>query len=274
MRVEIANTTLCCIDCATHELARRALAASLGECRFQHALFLTDRPMRIEGVEVRAIDPITAGAEYSTFVLTRLAQHVETDFVLLIQWDGYVLSGQAWLPEFQNYDYIGARWPHVPGVEVGNGGFSLRSRRLLQAGTTPGFVIGHPEDAAICIVNRALLQDRLGIRFAPGRLADRFSFERSKEPGQQFGFHGLFNMPDILRADELPSFLAAWTPRIAQMPEVLEFIYHYYSLGRMDEARMSWRRATQLSSVDELQSFLRMRMTPLAVAEAMIKALS
>jgi hypothetical protein len=274
MRVEIPRTTLCCIDCSTHELARRAMTASLGQCRFERALMLTDRSMSIDGAEVRRIDPIATGAEYSRFVLTRLAQHVETDYVLLVQWDGYVVSGRAWTPEFLDYDYIGARWPHIPQVEVGNGGFSLRSRKLLAATSRPEFKVGHPEDAAICIDNRSLLENVFGIRFAPGRLADRFSYERSKEPGVQFGFHGLFNMPDVLGADELTAFLDAWSPRVAEMPEALEFVYRYYSLGRLEEARMSWRRASELRSPAAMESFLRQRMTPPAVAEGMIKALS
>ena len=73
--------------------------------------------MAVEGAEVRVIEPITTSAEYSVFVLTQLQRHIETDFVLLVQWDGYVLFGEAWLPEFQSYDYVGARWPHVPGAE-------------------------------------------------------------------------------------------------------------------------------------------------------------
>jgi hypothetical protein len=274
MRVDIPRTTLCCIDCTTHALAARALRASLGECRFERALLLTDREMAVDGVEVRLIEPIATGVDYSSFVLTRLARHIETDHVLLVQWDGYVLSGAAWRSEFQSYDYIGARWPHVPGIEVGNGGFSLRSRRLLEATSAPGFAVGHPEDTAICVDNRGTLEHAHGIRFAPGVLADRFSYERTKEPGQQFGFHGLFNVPDFLRPEELAGFLALWPPRIAQMPEVLEFVYRYYSVGRLQEARLSWQRACELRSAEEMQGFLREQMTRTAVAENLLKALS
>src|SRR5258708_25341157 len=102
MRAEIPRTTLCCSDCATRELAKRDLAASLRHCRFERALLLTDQPIEAESVEVKLIEPISSGVEYSAFVLRRLVQHIETDFVLLIQWDGYVLSGAAWLPEFQS----------------------------------------------------------------------------------------------------------------------------------------------------------------------------
>ena len=45
-----------------------------------------------------------------------------------------MLDGAAWRPEFLDYDYIGAVWPHVlDKYNVGNGGFSLRSKALLEA---------------------------------------------------------------------------------------------------------------------------------------------
>ena len=36
----------------------------------------------------------------------RLASYIETDFVLIVQYDGFVLHAQAWDDDFLNYDYI------------------------------------------------------------------------------------------------------------------------------------------------------------------------
>lgn len=274
MRVEIPNTTLCCIDCSTHELAARALSISLAECRFQEALLLTDRPMQVDGITVRQIPSITSGAGYSIFVLTELARHIATDFVLLIQWDGYVLSGAAWRPEFQAYDYVGAKWTHVPGVDVGNGGFSLRSRRLLEATADPAFVVGHPEDEAVCVVNRPLLALGHCLRFAPPDLADRFAFERYRHDGPHFGFHGLFNIPDIIAADELQSFLAMLPARIAASTEFLEVVLRYYMSGRLAEARRCWRRALALRPEAEMAAFLNEKIEPGEMGPKLIAELS
>jgi hypothetical protein len=274
MRVDIPNTTLCCIDCSTPELAVRALSISLAKCRFQEALLLTDRPMQAEGVTVRQIPSIKSAVEYSVFVLTELARHISTDFVLLIQWDGYVLSGAAWRPEFQAYDYVGARWTHVPGVDVGNGGFSLRSRRLLEATADPAFVVGHPEDEAICVVNRPLLALGHCLRFAPPALADRFAFERYRDDGPHFGFHGLFNFADILGDDELPGFLAMLPERTARTPEFLEVVLRYHSLGRLAAARTVWRRALELRPESEMNAFLLERILPAELGPRLIADLS
>lgn len=274
MPVEIPRTTLCCIDCSTYELAARALAISLAHCRFEQALFLTDRPMRIDGVTVRRIPTISNGVDYSIFVLTQLARHISTEFVLLIQWDGYVLSGAAWRPEFQTYDYVGARWTHVPGVEIGNGGFSLRSRRLLKATTDPAFVVGHPEDEATCVVNRPLMALAHCLRFAPPDLADRFSFERHKGDGPHFGFHGLFNFADILGDNELPGFLAMLPERTARSPELLEVVLRFHALGRLEAARTVWRRSLELRPEAEMTAFLLERILPAEMGPKLIADLS
>ena len=80
------------------------------------------------------IPRVASAREYSRFVIKDLLRDIATDFVQIIQWDGYVINGPAWTNEFLDYDYIGARWWfRKHDRNVGNGGFSLRSRRLLEA---------------------------------------------------------------------------------------------------------------------------------------------
>ena len=82
---------------------------------------------------------------------------------------------------------------HDDGMRVGNGGFSLRSRRLLEALQDPRIALADAEDETICRTFRPLLEREYGIRFADESLADRFSFEAAYPVGRPFGFHGLFN---------------------------------------------------------------------------------
>lgn len=79
--------------------------------------------------------------EYSRFVLQDLHTYIETSHVLIVQADGFVLNPGLWNPGWLDYDYVGAPWPETLRVgkyviplanRVGNGGFSLRSRRLLK----------------------------------------------------------------------------------------------------------------------------------------------
>lgn len=189
-RVKIANTTLCCVDCSYHDLAIHALEYSMDRCTFDRVVFLTDKEFEIAGVEVVRIATIASLAEYSHFMLKKLNAFIATDFALVIQYDGYVLDPKQWTGEFQHYDYIGARWPGTGGDRVGNGGFSVRSKRLLEALQDARCDPSAPEDAAICIRHRPLLEREFGIKFAPESLADRFSFEGIPRASATFGFHG------------------------------------------------------------------------------------
>jgi tetratricopeptide (TPR) repeat protein len=201
-RREVPRTTLCCIDCRYHDLALAALKRSLTQCRFEQVLFFTDRDFELQGIRVVRIAPIRSLAEYSRFVVKELNRHVETDFALLIQYDGFVLNGRHWSDAFLDYDYIGAKWTFTDGHNVGNGGFSLRSKRLLVALQDPRVRELVPEDLAICRTYRRLLESEHGIRFAPDEVAERFSFEVVQPPGATFGFHGIGHLVRIIDMSE------------------------------------------------------------------------
>jgi hypothetical protein len=169
----------------------------MDQVEFAECLLFTDATISSPplGLKIVEIERLRSGADYSDFLLHRLAAYVRTSHCLLIQWDGFVIDASGWDPDYLRYDYVGAPWPQfADGRDVGNGGFSLRSARLLQACLDPDFKPGHPEDLAICRINRHLLQSRHGIRFPDRPTAERFAFERSKPGTSTFGFHGAFNL--------------------------------------------------------------------------------
>jgi hypothetical protein len=113
-------------------------------------------------MEVVPIAPLRSSAAYSDFLLTGLVDHVDTTHCLVAQWDGHLLDAERWQDAFLDYDYIGASWPQFDdGHDVGNGGFSLRTRRLMDLCRDPAFVPAHPEDVAIGRTNRAWLEERV-----------------------------------------------------------------------------------------------------------------
>jgi len=136
--LDLPGVTLCCVDTANHALAARALRRSAIGIRFARSLFITDRRVDEPGIEVRTIAPLASRDDYSRFVLTSLLDHVDTPHVLLVQWDGYALNAAAWRSDFLDCDYIGAKWFWAPeGQRIGNGGFSLRSRRRFSPQPEP-----------------------------------------------------------------------------------------------------------------------------------------
>ncbi|WP_319005462.1 DUF5672 family protein [Novosphingobium profundi] len=178
----------------------RALEVSLEQIAFGQCLLFTDaRPERLHpSIRIVPVDRLTSSAAYSQFLLNRLVDYVTTSHCLVAQWDGHVLDATRWQSEFLEYDYIGASWPQFDdGHDVGNGGFSLRSRRLMELCRAPDFEQAHPEDLAIGRTNRAWLEAQ-GLRFAPRELADAFSAERRADVRRTFGYHGAFRMPDAI----------------------------------------------------------------------------
>ena len=209
-RLALPQVTLCAVDARSPALAAQALQRSMAGIAFARVLLFTHAwvpPAALAGIEVIDIGPVRSGVEYSHFVLRGLPAHVATSHVLVTQWDGFVVDAAAWSNEFLCHDYIGAVWPDQPAATcVGNGGFSLRSRRLLQAGLDRRIEHEHPEDLMLGRRYRRLLEGEHGVRFAPPALARRFAFENEAPAGRTFGFHGPYNLPRVL--DEVT--LSAW----------------------------------------------------------------
>jgi hypothetical protein len=196
--------TLCAITSVNVAATVAALRASLEQVGSAECLLFTDADITpsTSGIRIVRVPRLTSSKAYSHFVLHSLADHIRTSHCLIVQWDGFVLDGARWDNKFLDFDYIGSPWPQFADEHsVGNGGFSLRSRRLLEACRDPRFSGTHPEDVMICRTNRTLLEREHGIRFADLPTAERFSYERTSPPCPTFGFHGIFNMIPALGAD-------------------------------------------------------------------------
>ena len=210
MKKKLSHVTLIGVDC--FNIDRLILAAGICQERFEFGSIKLLTSLPTDHQNAIKIEPVLSTEEYSKFVFTRLADFIETDFALVIQYDGFILNPDAWTDEFLKYDYIGAPWQSADwsiskfdfpkdslGKKfVGNGGFSLRSKKLLETCkrlTTEGNIKKiHPEDVSLCIWNRHVFESN-GIRFAPLEVAEKFSYEaltrdENKWNGQ-FGFHGL-----------------------------------------------------------------------------------
>lgn len=212
-KLQLPNVTLLGVDCVNVERLQEAMNICEAGVSFAESKLLTSLPTS-DPRKVK-IPHIASIEGYSGFCLKDLYRYVNTDFVLIVQYDGFILNPESWEAEFFQYDYIGAPW-FVDGKSVseygfpsewqgsfvvGNGGFSLRSKKLLEvsADLARGGKIAesHPEDCVICVYNRDLFEEK-GIRFAPPEVGLRFSIEGHEHVTykKQFGFHG-FKWTDI-----------------------------------------------------------------------------
>jgi hypothetical protein len=259
-RFQLRDVTLCAVDTLNPALAARALDISLSQCDFGDAVLLTHAAVPTQA-RVEHIEPIRSLAEYSHFMLKRLGDYIATPWVLVVQWDGYVLDASKWSERFYQYDYIGARWPDSSsGNDVGNGGFSLRSAKLLKALASDQFVIdtNTPEDVLIGSTWRQALEADHGIRIAPGQLADEFAYEYGVPRQPTFGFHGFFNMWRHVDDSAMLHIFDALDIQTLASPRGVALLKIYCDLRKFPCVRAMYRRyRMHLGVADVAHEFVR-----------------
>jgi hypothetical protein len=210
--LNLENVTLVSVTSVNLEKTILALKYSMKGIKFNEVLLLTDKdvfPNDIKTIKIDKLDYIA----YSKFIVYELHKYINTDFALIIQNDGFVINPDKWDDKFLEYDYIGAPFPIPPShdnisyrdpfgnlIRVGNGGFSLRSKKILSLPTNlnlewkPYFGY-YNEDGFFSVHNRHLFEEQ-GCKFAPIEIAANFSIEynTSETIGKTpFGFHGKHN---------------------------------------------------------------------------------
>lgn len=200
--------------------------------KFNNSTLFTSEDVNSSNHKVQKIEKFKTIDDYSNFIL-RLYDYVESDYVLIIQDDGFITNPDKWSDSFLEYDYIGAPWPtskkfikrwddiiyqnsvkNIKRNRVGNGGFSLRSKKFLKYASQYKSTNKIAEDVFLCLINyeEAI---KNGIKFAPFQIAYQFSsevslkgFHKKKEAknkkfqqDKHFGFHGkrFLNSEEIIK---------------------------------------------------------------------------
>lgn len=248
-RPTLSEVTLVAVSSIALEATIRAMRRSMDQVDFASAKLFSDRiPAGADmgGIEWHCIAPLKSREAYSDFMLRKLIRSVETSHVLCVQWDGYVLDGAAWRDTFMRHDYIGAPWPHFDdGHNVGNGGFSLRSRRLMEICASMKPVPTEAEDVTLCRRWRPQLERQHGIRFAPEAEARTFAYERHAASGCEFGFHGAFNLVRLLDERELIEIVSGLELNVLTDRENRELVKWSVRNGRFRLAGAILRRLWQ-----------------------------
>ena len=204
------DITLVTIEPLYHGLAKVGLEQTLKHIDVKEVVTFSDKDV-LDGARNILISPKTTFQEYQMIMLKGMLEHVNTEHIIFQQWDAMAYDGTKWTDEFLNFDYIGAVWPWEPeGRNVGNGGFSLRSRRLMEATADQRITLIDNEDAVFCKHHRALLENEFGVKFAPTQLARQFSHEIAEGTFQYtegFGFHGQWNVVKLAPLDIVEYFI-------------------------------------------------------------------
>ena len=206
-KLELPNVTIVSVAGVKAEEALRAIKYSCKNINFAKAILITPAEIKDDFVEIIKCEPLDY-EQYNHFIVYRLHQYINTEYALIVQDDGFVINFDKWDDSFLNYDYIGAPWP-LPQDDfsfrdsngklqrVGNGGFTLRSKKLLRLASELGiewksYFGFYNEDGFYCCHNRHIYE-QYGCKFADIYTAARFSHETPIPETQgiiPFGFHG------------------------------------------------------------------------------------
>jgi len=211
-RLKLPNVTLLMIETRCHELARLAVEDCIKHVEFGDVLICSNdfHHLDIPGSVKFLVDDWQDKLGWCKFLWHGVPPLIHTPQTLIIQWDSWVLRPDRWNPLFESFDYIGAPWWYNDGLNVGNSGFSLRSKSLMD------FLLKHKgmfpvttsnEDDLLSRHYRRTLEQH-GFEWAPETEAAKFAFERAFRHTDCFGFHGTFNWPRILDPDALAKRLA------------------------------------------------------------------
>ena len=210
--LDLPNVTLLFVETRAHGITKRVIDDCIAKCNFGEILLYTDKPDLIRFDPNRRARTILVPdfpnkIEAGRFYYQHAVAEITTDFALMMEWDAGIYDTKRWKPEFLNYDYIGAPWlvrsEEVGNKDVGNGGFTLMSKRLgtfLHENATKYPVV---TDWDLCRNQRQALEAAGGFKWPDRNLAAQFSWELGPRDPENFGFHGAFNWPHMLEREEV-----------------------------------------------------------------------
>jgi len=213
-KIKLNNVTLLAVSSVNIDLVQDALKISSYEIDFASIKLLYTSEPKIKFPEIEYIHIPEMNLDgYSKFIVEDLNKYFNTTHCLIVQSDSFIVNPNEWNDDFLNFDYIGAPWTksvspkknlniELLNNRVGNGGFSLRSKKLALvckelnfSDLKLKFSISN-EDIIICHYLYDYMKKN-NIKFAPINLASNFSMEDEKTNNQYgydinkvFGFHG------------------------------------------------------------------------------------
>ena len=142
-KLDLKNVTLLAVTSVNIEHTQDALLISADKLNFSSIKLLSPKKPNnfFKSIEYIQIPNIDLNG-YSKFMLNELHEYFDTSHCLIVQSDAFVVNPECWVNEFLKYDYIGAPWTEnikpndnilldLKKNRVGNGGFSLRSKKIL-----------------------------------------------------------------------------------------------------------------------------------------------
>jgi hypothetical protein len=208
MKLNLPKVTLAAYTSVRIEQTIKALEYSYKDIDFGDVVFISDiQPENLPSNIRYSKSPRSSNIdEWNYNIIYDLPNHIDTEFVILIHDNGFIVNPLLWRDEFLEYDYIGAPWP-LPNdsfsyrdinneiIRVGNS-VSLRSKKLLDVPILKNLkwkpFHGYTNEDGFVCVNYRHEYIESGCKFANIDVAKYFSHETeiSEIQGiEPFAFH-------------------------------------------------------------------------------------
>ena len=209
-KIKLNNVTMVAMTSVNIRATIKAMQYSMRGIQFAEVVLITDKkPLFLpKTITYKHIDKIDNIDKFNYSMVYDLYNYIDTDYALIIHYDGFVVNPEMWSEDFLKYDYIGSPWP-LPNPEdhvtfrdingnicrVGNS-VSIRSKRLMELPSKikrewKPFHGWYNEDGFICCNNKHIFE-QYGMRYAPLEVAIRFGQEAMLPEGEgitPFVFH-------------------------------------------------------------------------------------
>lgn len=189
----LPNVTLAAMASVRVKETVKALQYSMRNIEFGEVVFVSHEkpPYLPKGITFKYIDRLNNIDDFNYNMIYKMHEYIETEFMLLVHYDGFVVNADMWQDKFLEYDYIGSPFP-IPNDDftfrdingnlcrVGNS-VSIRSKRLMELPTKINipFEADHGwfnEDGFICCKNKHIFE-AAGMVYAPLDVAKYFGHE-------------------------------------------------------------------------------------------------
>lgn len=225
------SITLAIVGTTNHSLMSFAVEKTVENTKVDKIKIFSDKPIKCRyQYDFHRLPKKFDLFDYSNFILKSLGDYIDTDYVMIIQYDGFATNKNYFNETYFNYDFIGSYTTvnHPPLLRflketrtidlatqswynIG-GGFSLRSKKILDAlkddriqESVYNYVSNSQhncEDIFVTILYKDLLEKEYGITYAPADICLDFSSEILIGYESCLGFHGWENIPFHLTEEE------------------------------------------------------------------------
>lgn len=248
-KLKLSNVTLAAMTSVNLYETIKAVEYSMRGIEFGEVVLITHRkPLFLpKGIHYKHTSKLKDIDAFNYKMVYELAEHIHTDYVLLVHYDGFVVHPESWRDEFLAYDYIGSPWP-LPTEEhnyrdakgeicrVGNS-VSIRSKRLLEFPKQAGLKWerledgSYNEDIFLCCKYKNVIEEA-GMRFAPIEVAKYFGHE--------------LMIPEVMDIEK-PFLFHKWRGRNAQYPQFVNpWKVRWQKVKDVLRPFLFWRRIKQM----------------------------